>query len=71
MEGFIDAEKPDVLIACGSGSVHDIVRYTACEKKLPFLSYPTAVSVDGFVSGVAAMTEPTCPASASTSAACW
>ena len=56
VEGFIDAEKPDVLIACGSGSVHDIVRYTACEKKLPFLSYPTAASVDGFVSGVAAMT---------------
>lgn len=53
---FIDAEKPDVLIACGSGSVHDITRYVACEKKLPFISYPTAASVDGFVSGVAAMT---------------
>ncbi|MBE6724846.1 MAG: sn-glycerol-1-phosphate dehydrogenase [Ruminococcaceae bacterium] len=53
---FCDEEKPDVLIACGSGSVHDITRYVACEKKLPFLSYPTAASVDGFVSGVAAMT---------------
>ena len=53
---FVDEEKPDVLIACGSGSVHDITRYVACEKTLPFLSYPTAASVDGFVSGVAAMT---------------
>ena len=53
---FVDAERPDCLIAVGSGSVHDIVRYVACEKKLPFISYPTAASVDGFVSGVAAMT---------------
>lgn len=53
---FVDSEKPDVLIACGSGSVHDITRYVACEKKIPFISYPTAASVDGFVSGVAAMT---------------
>ena len=53
---FVDAEKPDALIACGSGSVHDITRYVACEKKIPFISYPTAASVDGFVSGVAAMT---------------
>ena len=56
VESVIDAEKPDVLIACGSGSVHDIIRYCAKEKELPFLSYPTAASVDGFVSGVAAMT---------------
>ena len=52
----VDEVRPDILIACGSGSVHDITRYVACEKKLPFLSYPTAASVDGFVSGVAAMT---------------
>jgi len=32
------------------------VRHTAHEAKIPFVSYPTAASVDGFVSGVAAMT---------------
>lgn len=48
--------NPDVLIACGSGSVHDITRYCACKNSIPFISYPTAASVDGFVSGVAAMT---------------
>jgi len=47
---------PQFYIACGSGSLHDIVRYTACENNLPFYSYPTAASVDGFVSGIAAMT---------------
>ncbi len=55
-EEFIAETGADVMIACGSGSVHDITRYAAGEKKIPFLSYPTAASVDGFVSGVAAMT---------------
>ena len=44
------------LIACGSGSVHDIARYSAHDRKIPFVSFPTAASVDGFASGVAAMT---------------
>lgn len=52
----MEKNSPDLLIACGSGSVHDITRYCAFEKKIPFISYPTAASVDGFVSGVAAMT---------------
>ncbi len=53
---FIDKEKPDVMVACGSGSLHDITRYASFEKKIPFISYPTAASVDGFVSSIAAMT---------------
>ncbi len=44
------------LVACGSGSIHDATRYFAHEAGVPFISYPTAASVDGFVSGVAAMT---------------
>lgn len=46
----------DCLIACGSGSLHDIARYCSNAFGLHFLSYPTAASVDGFVSTVAAMT---------------
>ncbi len=46
----------DLLIAVGSGTIHDITRYVANEMKIPFLSIPTAASVDGFVSTVAAMT---------------
>ena len=46
----------DVLLAVGSGTIHDITRYVANERMLPFCSIPTAASVDGFVSTVAAMT---------------
>ena len=46
----------DVLIALGAGTIHDITRYVAYNKDIPFISVPTAASVDGFVSTVAAMT---------------
>lgn len=46
----------DLMIACGAGTIHDITRYAAYDKNIPFISYPTAASVDGFVSNVAAMT---------------
>ena len=45
-----------VLIAVGSGTIHDITRYVAWELGLAFVSCPTAASVDGFCSSVAAMT---------------
>lgn len=48
--------RPLLFIACGSGSIHDITRFCAYEAGIEFISYPTAASVDGFVSGVAAMT---------------
>ena len=48
--------ETDYLIAVGAGTVHDITRYCAYERRIPFVSCPTAASVDGFVSSVAAMT---------------
>ena len=45
-----------LLIAAGAGTVHDITRYICAERGMPFGSVPTAASVDGFVSSVAAMT---------------
>ena len=44
------------LIAVGSGTVHDLTRYCAHQRGIPFVSCPTAASVDGFCSSVAAMT---------------
>lgn len=44
------------LIAVGSGTVHDTTRYCAYKLGLDFVSCPTAASVDGFCSSVAAMT---------------
>ena len=52
----IGKNNVEVMIACGSGSVHDITRFCAHQYNVDFISYPTAASVDGFVSGVAAMT---------------
>lgn len=49
-------DKADVLVAVGAGTIHDLTRYIAFEKDIPFISIPTAASVDGFVSTVAAMT---------------
>ena len=46
----------EVLIAVGSGTIHDIARYCAPERGIRFVSCPTAASVDGFCSTVAAMT---------------
>lgn len=48
--------KASVLIAVGSGTIHDLTRYCADEFRVPFISVPTAASVDGFASTVAAMT---------------
>ena len=49
-------EQTKILIAVGSGTIHDIVRYCAYKNSIDFVSCPTAASVDGFCSSVAAMT---------------
>lgn len=49
-------EETDLILAVGSGTIHDLCRYVAYERRIPFISVPTAASVDGFVSTVAAMT---------------
>lgn len=49
-------EQTEVLIAIGSGTIHDITRYCAYDIGVDFVSCPTAASVDGFCSSVAAMT---------------
>lgn len=49
-------EDIDLILAVGSGTIHDLSRYVAYERDIPFVSVPTAASVDGFVSTVAAMT---------------
>ena len=51
-----ETQLADVLLAVGSGTVHDITRFIAHKQGIPFISVPTAASVDGFVSTVAAMT---------------
>ncbi|HUX38356.1 MAG TPA: sn-glycerol-1-phosphate dehydrogenase [Rectinemataceae bacterium] len=51
-----EAAEPAPLIAVGSGTVTDIVRLYAARMRLPFVSLPTAASVDAYASSVSAMT---------------
>ncbi|MBN2150144.1 MAG: sn-glycerol-1-phosphate dehydrogenase [Candidatus Lokiarchaeota archaeon] len=44
-----------LLLAVGSGTITDITRFIASEMHVPFVSIPTAPSVDGFVSSVSAI----------------
>lgn len=38
----------DCLLAVGSGTIHDVVRFVSAKVEKPFISVPTAPSVDGF-----------------------
>ncbi len=49
------AHSPDGLLAVGSGVLTDIVRYSASQAGRDFVSVPTAASMDGYTSTVAAM----------------
>lgn len=44
----IKAAGAECVIAAGSGTIHDISRFSAYVTGIPFLSVPTAPSVDGF-----------------------
>ncbi|MCA1011438.1 sn-glycerol-1-phosphate dehydrogenase [Halobacillus halophilus] len=51
MQLFLNVEEEnDVLVAVGSGTIHDICRFCSEKAKVPFLAVPTAASVDGFTS---------------------
>ena len=49
-------KETEIIIAIGAGTIHDITRYCAYKRNIDFVSCPTAASVDGFCSSVAAMT---------------
>lgn len=46
----VEPERTGCLIAAGSGTLHDITRFVAHRCGKPFISVPTAPSVDGFTS---------------------
>lgn len=48
VEGFF----PDVLLAVGGGSVIDVVKLAAAERRLPWISVPTVASSDAFCSPI-------------------
>ncbi|GAE33958.1 sn-glycerol-1-phosphate dehydrogenase [Halalkalibacter akibai] len=42
------SKSTDVLVAVGAGTIHDITRFVSSKMDKPFISIPTAASVDGF-----------------------
>ncbi|MFD2706058.1 sn-glycerol-1-phosphate dehydrogenase [Salibacterium lacus] len=51
MQMFVQIpEHTDCLLAVGSGTIHDITRFVSAKMRIPFISVPTAASVDGFTS---------------------
>ena len=56
MKVFLQAGEGDrVLLAVGSGTITDITRFASHRMCQPFISLPTAPSVDGYASPVAAL----------------
>lgn len=53
---LFEIEQADIFVGVGSGTISDITRYTAYKFKTPFVLFPTAPSMDGFASSVAALT---------------
>lgn len=47
----------ELLISCGSGSVTDLTKYAAFKKGRPFIAVATAPSMNGYASGIVAITE--------------
>jgi glycerol-1-phosphate dehydrogenase [NAD(P)+] len=43
-------KETEVILAVGSGTIHDISRFCSYKMSIPFISIPTAPSVDGFTS---------------------
>ncbi len=50
----INNEK--LLISCGSGTITDLVKYAAFKKNIPFVAVATAPSMNGYASGIVALT---------------
>ena len=48
--GLSYPEQPDFLVALGSGTITDLVRYAAFIHKIPFIVIATAPSMDGYAS---------------------
>ncbi|MBD2868874.1 sn-glycerol-1-phosphate dehydrogenase [Paenibacillus arenilitoris] len=44
----IQRSSAQAVLAVGGGTIHDLARYAAYTKGIPFLSVPTSASVDGF-----------------------
>jgi len=50
-------QDESILISCGSGTVTDLTKYAAFKRERPFIAVATAPSMNGYASGIVALTE--------------
>jgi len=48
-------KRADFAVAVGSGTINDLVKYAATVAGIPYISYPTAASMNGYPSSVSAL----------------
>ncbi len=51
----IGTVNPRCLIGVGSGTINDICKTAATQREIPYISYPTAASMNGYTSTVASL----------------
>lgn len=51
----IDDARPGCVVGVGSGTINDLCKYAASIRDVPYLAYPTAASMNGYTSTVAAL----------------
>lgn len=49
------AEGSDFLVACGSGTINDLVKYASSRLDIPYVCVPTAPSMNGYTSSLVAI----------------
>lgn len=55
IEAKANAINADCIIALGSGTINDLCKYTAFKLSIPYVVYPTAASMNGYISANASM----------------
>ncbi|MBK06294.1 MAG: hypothetical protein CL920_25060 [Deltaproteobacteria bacterium] len=55
LAGLIDKEDAKLVVSVGAGTINDIAKYASFCRSLPYLSYATASSMNGYTSGIAAL----------------
>ncbi len=53
----LGADPPDAVVAVGSGTVNDVTKASAGPAGVPYVVVPTAASMNGYTSGIAAVLE--------------
>ena len=57
LRAALGQERPDAVVAVGSGTVNDVAKAASGTAGVPYVVVPTAASMNGYTSGIAAVLE--------------